>query len=132
MNSRDAAAVAEKAWNATKSDEDPEYDGCAPVHKSRLLAVVESVENGVPSGIAGLDDYEAAVQAELAEPEVVDAEPLLLDTDALPEDFPGLAALEAAGITTYNEVRAVEDLTAIPGIGPATAEKITEALEEDN
>jgi hypothetical protein len=48
----------------------------------------------------------------------------------LPEDFHGRVALEAAGITTYAQLRKAGDLTEIPGIGPATAEKIAEALRE--
>lgn len=51
-------------------------------------------------------------------------------TGALPEDFPARDKLADAGIDTYAKVRAVEDLTEIPGIGRATAEKITEALED--
>jgi hypothetical protein len=48
----------------------------------------------------------------------------------LPEDFPGRAALEEAGITSYGKLRAVKDLTELPGIGDATAKKIEEALNE--
>lgn len=48
----------------------------------------------------------------------------------LPEDFPGHAALAAAGVDTYGKLRKVSDLTEIEGIGPATAEKIQEALGE--
>lgn len=47
----------------------------------------------------------------------------------LPEGFPGLAALEAAGITTYAGVRNAGELTSIPGIGDATAKSIDEAME---
>lgn len=47
----------------------------------------------------------------------------------LPVDFPGKLALEQAGITTYEQVRAVDDLTQITGIGAATAAKIEEALD---
>ena len=47
----------------------------------------------------------------------------------LPEDFPGYSSLEAAGVTTYAKVRKQFDsLEEIEGIGPATAEKIREAL----
>ena len=43
----------------------------------------------------------------------------------LPEDFPGYAALEAEGITTYAKVRKQLDaLEEVPGIGRSTAEKI--------
>lgn len=48
----------------------------------------------------------------------------------LPEDFPGYTALTEAGITTYAKLRKAGELTEIPGIGKATAQKITEALEE--
>jgi hypothetical protein len=49
----------------------------------------------------------------------------------LPEDFPGHAPLDAAGITTYGGVRKQmkgEGLTAVPNIGDATAAKIEEAM----
>lgn len=46
----------------------------------------------------------------------------------LPDDFPGHAALVEAGINTYGQLRKAGDVTAIAGIGPATAEKITAAL----
>ena len=55
------------------------------------------------------------------------------DTDeesGFPEDFPLASRLEDAGITTLAELREVDDLTTIKGIGPAYAEQITEALEE--
>lgn len=47
----------------------------------------------------------------------------------LPEDFPGRAALNEAGHRTRNDIAGFseEELTAIPGIGPATAKKIVEA-----
>lgn len=49
----------------------------------------------------------------------------------LPDDFPGLASLQEAGEGTPAKVRkriADNTLTEIPGIGEATAEKITEAF----
>jgi hypothetical protein len=49
----------------------------------------------------------------------------------LPEDFPGKAALAEAGINTYGQLRKYTgDLTEISGIGPATAEKIKDAISE--
>jgi predicted flap endonuclease-1-like 5' DNA nuclease len=47
----------------------------------------------------------------------------------LPDDFPGRTALAEAGVNTYNQLsKYADDYTQIPGIGPATAEKITEEL----
>jgi hypothetical protein len=48
---------------------------------------------------------------------------------ALPEGFPGKAALEKAGFTTLESVRAAsdEDLISVENIGDATFQKIREA-----
>lgn len=67
-------------------------------------------------------EAESAAEAQ-AEPEAEELK------GHLPEDFPGYAALAEAGINTYGQLRKLEDVQAIPGIGPATAEKIAEALE---
>ena len=51
---------------------------------------------------------------------------------SLPDNFPGLAALQDAGEATPTKVRkriADDTLTEIPGIGPATAEQIKTAFE---
>lgn len=48
----------------------------------------------------------------------------------LPGDFPGFTALKAAGVNTFAQLRAVKTLIDIPGIGSATASKITEALAD--
>lgn len=48
----------------------------------------------------------------------------------LPDDFPGLAALDAAGIHTYAQLRNAGDVTKIAGIGEATAAKIDEAMAQ--
>ena len=50
----------------------------------------------------------------------------------LPDDFPGHTALSEAGINTYAQLRRAGDVTEIPGIGPATAEKIAAELGESN
>jgi hypothetical protein len=52
-------------------------------------------------------------------------------SDDLPEEFPGRAALAESGINTYGEVSSFneEDLTALKGIGAATAAKIVEAVK---
>lgn len=47
----------------------------------------------------------------------------------LPDDFPGLAKLAAAGVTTWSKLRQLgDDYTRVPGIGPATAKAIAEYL----
>jgi hypothetical protein len=48
----------------------------------------------------------------------------------LHEDFPGWLQLVEAGYYTIEAVREIDDLTAIDGIGPATATKIKEALSD--
>lgn len=51
----------------------------------------------------------------------------------LPEDFPGHSALDEAGLTTYAKVRkSLDSLEDVDGIGPATAEKIREAMGESS
>lgn len=47
---------------------------------------------------------------------------------SLPPEFPGRSHLVRAGLTSLAEVRARDDLTDLPGIGPKTAEQIEEAL----
>lgn len=64
-----------------------------------------------------------------AEPLSEDEEPAELK-GKLPDDFAGHSALDAAGIHTYGQLRKVDDLTEIAGIGEATALKIREALGE--
>jgi len=61
----------------------------------------------------------------------VEEEEPVVKQGKLPEDFPGHAALAEAGINTFNQLRKAGDVTEIPGIGPATAEKIQAALEEE-
>lgn len=48
---------------------------------------------------------------------------------ALPDDFPGRSALSDAGVNTYGQLRKVDDLTTLAGIGPSTAANITAALD---
>lgn len=47
----------------------------------------------------------------------------------LPEDFPGLPLLLAAGLETIEAVTKVEDLRTVDGIGKSTERKITDYLE---
>lgn len=52
------------------------------------------------------------------------------NADEIPEDFPGRSALVEAGIESVREVAHVDDLEGIHGIGPVTAEKIRDHLED--
>lgn len=74
---------------------------------------------------------EFANEAAVAPTEDTEEKPTL--KGKLPEDFPGYSALDNAGLTTYAKVRknlgSIED---VEGIGPATAEKIREAMGESS
>ena len=48
----------------------------------------------------------------------------------LPPDFPEVTTLRKAGIELFAELLDQEDLTVIPGIGPARAERIETALSD--
>jgi small subunit ribosomal protein S1 len=50
--------------------------------------------------------------------------------DAIPEDFPHASRLESAGVTTFTELEAYDDLSEIDGIGDSYAEDIRAALDE--
>jgi len=50
----------------------------------------------------------------------------------LPKDFPAHDLLHEAGINTYTQLSKIDDFTSIPGIGPATAEKIANRLVEES
>ena len=47
--------------------------------------------------------------------------------DRLPPEFPGLRALTAAGIETFSDLRSLEDVSEIKGIGPKLARRIGES-----
>ena len=48
--------------------------------------------------------------------------------DPLPDDIPGVQTLRKAGVSTIQELRAMEDLTSIRGIGPKMEKKISRYL----
>ncbi len=47
----------------------------------------------------------------------------------IPDDFPGRDELLRAEVRTLQGVRALSDLTSVPGIGPATAKRINARLD---
>lgn len=76
MNSRDAALVAEAAWNKSKGAEDPDFKGASLEHQLRLQSLVNTIEAYVesgrsgesPTGVVGLEAFEEAVVSELVAP----------------------------------------------------------------
>jgi len=83
-----------------------------------------SSSEDAPSDVAKAEAPEAPVE------ETADLEPEP-PSGKLPDGFPGKAALDAADppIHTYGQLaKFSDDYTKIPGIGAATAEKITEAV----
>jgi SSU ribosomal protein S1P len=52
------------------------------------------------------------------------------ETAGFPENFPRVSRLENAGVTSLADVRGVDDLTELDGIGSAYAEEISDALTE--
>ncbi len=109
-----------------------------PVNTEVDISVVVSRESGsvevVASAPAPLVVPDSPIVSPVAEEsvapveEVVSEEAPAAKKGKLPEDFPGHAALETAGITTFAQLRKAGDVTEVEGIGPATAEKINEAL----
>ena len=90
------------------------------------LAVRAADENTVSLVDGTPEEVEAAEEATVAK----EAAPL---RGKLAEDFPGRAALDEAGHGTYAKVRALTGKgekwwADVPGIGEATATKITEAI----
>jgi hypothetical protein len=52
-------------------------------------------------------------------------------TETLPNDLPGRDAFLEAGIETVEEIKELDDLTKVNGIGDATAEDIVEYFKEN-
>ena len=93
---------------------------------------VEEVEEAQPTDAEAQAETDAdeAEAAATGEAEAADSDGALVG--AIPEDFPQASRLESAGITTFEELLDVEELTDISGIGPTYAEQIQEALAERN
>lgn len=65
--------IAAKAWNDTKADEDPEFDGVQNAHRLVLQDSVDIIRRTGYTGIAGLEKFEVAVK-QLLEKEKAAAE----------------------------------------------------------
>ena len=87
-----------------------------------------------PPVLAGIEHEDTVIPS----PNPEDVDPLKDEEDApkgkLPPDFPSHDLLHEAGINTYGQLikqrDSEEGLEGIAGIGPATAKKIEEALNE--
>lgn len=108
---------------------------------ARIMGQVRSKLLGLPGpwgprivGIQNPVEGTEAIRA-LADEAIADLRTIAGDIEgeqpdrALPDDFPGLAKLMAADVKTYGQLRALEDVTSVRGIGPATARKIEATLE---
>ena len=51
-------------------------------------------------------------------------------TTPLTDDFPGVKALRKAGVETIQQLREIEDVTTIDGIGEGTAKEIAAKLAD--
>jgi small subunit ribosomal protein S1 len=83
-------------------------------------------ESGEPD-----DSAEADVEAEDEEADAEESDEAAFDeASGFPENFPRVSRLENAGVHSIAELREVDDLTELDGIGASYAEDIEEGLQE--
>jgi hypothetical protein len=99
-----------------------------PDAADQLLELGHAAKPGSPEAAKAKADADAAKKAAPAATPAPAAPAHA--TGTLPDDFPGRAALAAEGIDTYAKLRAYGDVTAVPGVGAATAAKISAALAD--
>jgi hypothetical protein len=111
---------------AAGRESDVGAEGADPAKKARLGSVGAALD---AAGDLGGDEGTSKGDGQTSDDESAEAQPTG-DADPLPEGFPGKAKLEAAGLTTYGDVRGQrENLSEIEGIGPKTAEAINAELD---
>jgi len=69
-------------------------------------------------------------EADSTAEETSDEDSAFDETSGFPENFPRVSRLESAGVNTLAELREIDDLTELDGIGSAYAEDISDALAE--
>jgi len=112
---REAAQEAEQSAEEEPSDADQED---ADEEKATAEASAEDTDEDAE------DETETAVEETTDEASDFD------ETSGFPENFPRVSRLESAGVNSIAELREVDDLTELDGIGSAYAEEISEALAE--
>ena len=106
---REAAQEAEESA-ADTSEEDDEAD--------------EAEETADASDAEAEEDTDASAEEPAGDDDTFD------EASGFPENFPRVSRLESAGVNSLAELREVDDLTELDGIGSAYAEEISEALDE--
>ena len=91
----------------------------------------EAEDADAPAAAEGDADNDAVAETDADDDATESEEPAASDeADGFPENFPRASRLQNAGVTSLAELREVDDLEAIEGIGPSYAEDIRSALEE--
>ena len=90
---------------------------------SRIIGIKDPVE-GLEVMKRCADEIVEAVAYMSIDFEIEEPEEL----EEIPADFPGARALNAAGITTMEKLRGLDDFTMVKGIGEKTAERLEEVL----
>ena len=84
---------------------------------------------GIASPAQGTEAMRILVEEAIIDLRGVAAEIEHLEIDEpIPDEFPGFRHLTAAHVTSLQQLRAIEDVTQIPGIGKVTARRIAEQL----
>jgi len=93
------------------------------------LGDLAETEQEMAEALSDIDRRRQALNDEEARVRARETSASSAASEELPEDFPGRVALNDAGHRTKADVAKLseEELTEIPGIGPATAKKIVEA-----
>jgi len=124
----DRAEEAEQAAQEALEDEEDSAEGEAEADTD--------VEEDIDEGEAESDeepDAEADSEDDVPDEEDTgddEVEPAFDEADGFPEDFPRVSRLENAGVSSIAELREIDDLTELDGIGSSYAEDIKAGLEE--
>jgi len=93
----------------------------------------EEAEQAAQEAIEEDEEEEATDEEPAAEAVDEDEEPedeAFDESSGFPENFPRVSRLENAGVHSITELREIDDLTELDGIGPSYAEDIEEGLAE--